>query len=438
MLTRRTLIRSVGVLGGLTAVSGCDGGDQKGRGMTERGVSPVSYVAVKAPRSAGSDADGAAAAAAVAAFGVDLYARLATAGDNLVISPWSVAVALAMTREGAAGRTASEMDTVLHGTGLGPGLSRLDQALADRVGQRPNATDELGTVGLETANSLWGQQGFTWQPDFLEALAADFAAGMHTVDYRTDAGGATTRINAWTADRTHDRIKHLIPDRVLDEMTRLVLVNAIWFKAPWFEAFEPSATADRVFHRADGSTVQAPTMANPQSQAGYGQGPGWVGASMPYAGRDLAMAVVVATGDTALSTVEASLADGGLARMLGSFTHDGTVDLQLPRWTARTSVALRKVLGELGMPTAFSDQADFSGMTTDDALQIQDALHQGFIAVDEEGTEAAAATAVVMRTTSGLAGPVRVVHADRPFLYVVYDVATRVPLFLGRVTDPTA
>jgi serpin B len=229
----------------------------------------------------------------------------------------------------------------------------------------------------------------------------------------------------------------LIPDGTLDELTRLVLVNAIWFKAPWHQAFEPTITRDLPFHRADGSTVDVPMMADAASHAGYAEGPGWRAASIPYAGQELAMAVFVPAPGHDVSDVEAALADGGLARALGSFAQDGAVDLLLPRWRTRTAAPLKEVLAALGMPTAFTDAADFSGMTHDERLLIQDALHQGFVAVDEEGTEAAAATAVVVGTTSAEL-PQRVVHADRPFVFAIHDVATGVPLFLGRVVDPTA
>jgi serpin B len=435
MLTRRALLRSAATVTGAAGLgpllTGCGDDGGPGRG-TDAG-----YVSARTPRGVGSADAGPAAAAAVAAFGVDLYGQLVADHENLVISPWSVAVALAMTRTGAVGRTATEMDTVLHGTDLGPGLNWLDHSLHARTGRRPNATGKKGDVGLETASSLWGQDGTAWQPAFLDQLASDFGAGMHTVDYRADASGAARRINAWTADRTHDRITDLIPDGALDALTRLVLVNAIWFKAPWHEAFEPGATQDLPFRRPDGSTVDAPMMASAASHAGYAEGPGWRAASVPYAGEELAMAVIVPDGDTDLSDVEATLADGGLARVLGGFSQAGAVDLLLPRWQTRTSAALKEVLGRLGMPTAFTDSADFSGMTRDEQLLVQDALHQGFVAVDEEGTEAAAATAVVVGTTSAEV-PQHVVHADRAFVFAVHDVATRVPLFLGRVVDPTA
>jgi serpin B len=435
MLSRRALLRSAATLPGAVGLGAVLTGCGDDGGTTPRATG---YVSADTPRGPGSADRAAAAAAAVAALGVDLYRSLVSEGANLVLSPWSVTVALAMTRTGAVGRTATEMDEVLHGTDLGPGLNWLDRRLHARTGHRDNATGKQGEVGLETASSLWGQDGTTWQPAFLDALATDFGAGMHTVDYRSDASGATRRINAWTADRTHDRIVDLIPDGTLDGLTRLVLVNAIWFKAPWHEAFEPSATQVLPFHRADGTTVDAPMMADAASHASYAEGPGWRAASIPYAGQELAMAVFVPDAGHELSDVETALADGGLARALGSFAQDGAVDLLLPRWRTRTAAPLKEVLVALGMPTAFDpDAADFSGMTHDERLLVQDALHQGFIAVDEKGTEAAAATAVVVGTTSAEL-PRHVVHADQPFVFAVHDVATRVPLFLGRVVDPTA
>jgi serpin B len=446
MISRRSLLRSAGMVGGTAAfgpaLAACMA-DDHGRGGPPAGgtnvMSPVGYVAANRKRTAGSDAAAATAARAVAALGVDLYSRLVTEDQNLVISPWSVMVALAMTRAGAVGRTATEMDSVLHGTDLGDGMSWLDQSLHGRTGERPNASGKNGPVGLETANSLWGQAGITWLPAFLEDLAGDFGAGMHTVDYKTDATGACRQINDWTAERTHDRITDLIPDGALDAMTRLVLVNAIWFKAPWFEAFEPENTRPQPFRRSDGSTVDVPMMTNLSPAYEFAQGPDWRAASLPYAGNELAMAVVVPQGEATLATLEDQLGDGGLNRLLASFERTAGTDVLLPKWQFRTRAALMDVLIDLGMPTAFTDAADFSAMTRDEDLQVEDVLHEGFVAVDEHGTEAAAATAVMVRAVSAqLAQEPYVVHADRPFVFVVYDVATRLPLFLGRVTDPTA
>ncbi|WP_161605537.1 serpin family protein [Pimelobacter simplex] len=227
--------------------------------------------------------------------------------------------------------------------------------------------------------------------------------------------------------------------------TRLVLVNAIYLKAPWEEPFEKTLTARGAFRRADGSTVPADLMRRPDVGARLTSGEGWRAVTLPYAGRRLAMTVVLPddTDDdgagAGLAGVERRLAADGLA--VFTPTEDGgettAVDLTLPRWTFRTAAPLREVLAGLGMPTAFTDAADFTPMTEEDLdLVVSEVLHQAFVAVDEEGTEAAAATAVVMTETSAPLTEAFVV--DRPFLFVVHDVAHGAPLFVGRVIDPTA
>jgi serpin B len=222
---------------------------------------------------------------------------------------------------------------------------------------------------------------------------------------------------------------------VLDADTRLVLVNAIYLKAPWFRRFEPSATATRPFTRADGRVLQVPTMSAPTMSGRYTRGPGWQAVDLPYAGQQLAMAVVLPDPGR-LADVERAFDGAMLARVLSGFS-PATVDLQLPRWTARTKVDLVGVLAEMGMPRAMSAVADFSGMTRAERLAIGAVPHETFVEVTEKGTEAAAATAVKVGWVS--AGPPRLpVAVDRTFLYVIHDVATATPLFVGRVDDPTA
>ena len=389
----------------------------------------ISADVARAPGSA----DTATAVAATDAMGTDLYRRLVSdAGrGNLLLSPYSIELALAMTRNGAVGDTRTQMDAVLHagdGDQLDRSINALDQALATRSGHR--GTDARnGDVSLSVANSLWGQRGFELGQPFLTTLATDYGAGMRLVDYVADAQGARRTINQWVADRTNDRIPDLLPDGSLDDLTRLVLANALYFKAPWAMPFTDAGS--QPFTRGDGTTVAAPAMTASEN-ATYGAGPGWKAAAIPYVGRELSMVVIVPDD---LSTFEQSLDGSTLASITGATTQPlGT--LQLPKFTFRSTAQLKQPLTDAGMPLAFdAGQADFSAMSTHGDLSIGDVYHQAFIAVDEQGTEAAAATAVTMSLSMAVSTNLVV---DRPFVFVIRDDATGATLFLGRVTDPTA
>ena len=354
-------------------------------------------------------------------------------------SPYSVAVALAMARNGARGETATEMDRVLRSADLSvynAGMNALTRAIESRAGAQERTDGSRATVALDVANSLWGQRDTRWETEFLAALARFYGAGMHLVDYKSNAEAARTLINRWTADKTHDRIPDLIPTGALDALVRLVLVNAIYLKAPWEEPFESSLTRPRPFRRSDGSVVRVPMMSGALELAGYGTGPGWQAARLPYAGRDLAMTVVVPDSSD-LQQFSQSLDATALRRVLSGLERVPMLNLQLPRFKVRLTTELTEHLAALGMPTAFDPtRADFSGMTTQERLFISEVFHDAYIAVDEKGTEAAAATAVVMSVTSGSL-PITL-NVDRPFFFVVHDVETATPLFIGHVADPSA
>jgi serpin B len=436
-LGRRQLLRAAlaltGAAGATSLLAAC-GADRSG--TTARGGG-AGYLVADVDRRPGSAPAGREVATVVSALGLDVHRRVVPSAGNVVTSPWSVVVALAMTRAGARGSTAREMDRVLGvvPASLGPGVDWLDRHLGALAGTHENVAGKKGTVALASANSVWAQRGVRWQAPFLAALARDYGAGLRVVDFGADPGGARRAINAWVSRQTHDRIADLIPDGTLDDLTRLVLVNALWLRAPWHQPFDKSATTSADFLRPDGSRVRARLMSAMLDDAGYADGNGWQAATIPYAGRRLAMTIVVPRDGTAIAEVEARLAGGGLARLLAA-VRPGPVRVELPRWSFRSAVNLKPVLAALGMPTAFTEAADFSGMTTQERLLIAAVVQQTFVDVDEEGTEAAAATAVVMRATSAVADP-DVVRADRAFLFVVHDVATGTPLFLGRVGDPT-
>jgi serpin B len=434
MLTRRDLFRTMLVAGlgatGLASLTSC--GDSSGT------AGAVGLAASDVRRAPGALQELPAVVAAVQAFTADLYAAAAAAGtDNLVLSPYSVAIALAMTRNGALGRTGREMDDVLHAPGidsLNGGMNELTRRIESRAREHELPDGETAEVAMSVASSLWGQQDLAWEQEFLDVLAREYGAGMRLVDYVGDAENARGLINAWTADRTGDKIPELVPEGVLDNLTRLVLVNAIHFKAPWDTPFEGERTV--AFHLADRTQTEIEMVSQHLSGAGYAQGDGWAAVQVPYLGRELAMTVVLADD---LAALEDRL-DGELLAALTTMHQPaaGGVNLTMPRWDFRTRLDLSTLLSELGMPTAFdAEAAELEGMTTAEAdLHLTHVLHEATITVDEDGTEAAAATGVVVGVTSAPPEPPAEVVLDRPFLFVVHDVETGTPLFVGRVTDP--
>ena len=376
--------------------------------------------------------------AALHALAGGLYGRLAAEPGNLVLSPYSVAVALGMTLPGAGGRTAAEMRDVLGVTSdarFHGGLNALTTHVEGLAGPQERADGTKADLALDGANQLYGQNGVGWERDFLDLLAREYGAGLRTVDFENAHEEARVLINDWVAGRTQDRIPELIPAGVLNDLTRLVLVNALYLKAPWESPFEKSLTESMPFHRPDGSTVDVDTMVQPSLTTTVTQGDGWQAARLPYAGRALAMTLVLPDPGQ-MPEVSRSLTSGALADMV-SAGRPAMLDLRMPRWTFRTPTPLNGVLQQLGMRTPFDhEEADFRPMTEEDLdLHISAVLHEGFIAVDEDGTEAAAATAVVVALES--APVTEPFHVDRPFLFTIHDLEYGTPLFLGRVDDPS-
>ncbi len=381
-------------------------------------------------------ADPTAAAAAVNAFAADLHEQLLAANPtaNLVFSPASIAIALAMTSAGAKGATLAEMDGVLH-VADAAAIHRSMNGLAasfDACNKAKDLAAEGGegtqAVKVSITNSLWSQDGLQLEPAFLDTLAAEYGAGVETVDYSTDTAGARSTINDWVADATEDRIPELLGDGVLTRDTLLTLVNAVYLKANWAAEILPQATEDEPFTTAAGTTVTVPMM-HTGGQLAYAEGDGWQATSLAYAFGDLEM--VFAVGDTATTALpDSSVLFPQLSTRL--------VQLGLPRFDFATNANLGAILTAMGMATAFSDRADFSGITADAALFISDVVHQANITLDEKGTEAAAATAVVMAGTSAPIDPPAVITLDRPFTFWLRHTGNGAVLFMGRVNDPTA
>lgn len=385
------------------------------------------------------------------AFAVDLLRALTSSGapaaeDNVVISPYSISIALAMTYAGAKGETADEMARALHfslpSDRLHAAFNSLDQTLAKRSREIPPSGegDKTSRVEFTVVNQLWAQQGYAFLAEFLERLAADYGAGLRTVDFVKDAEAARLAINAWVAQVTKDRIKDLLPGGSVNDLTRLVLTNAVYLKAPWLTPFDEAATQDGEFHLGDGSTVTVPFM-HQTELLGFAESERWQVVELPYKGGELAMVIMLPRGEGAEGDLAASVGDLSgteLARLLGDGPlQSQNLSLALPKFTTSSELSLEDALRTLGMTISFTDNADFSGMTGEKDLAIGGVFHNGFVAVDEAGTEAAAATAVVMRATAAPAEP-RSVTVDRPFLWLIRDVETGTILFLGQVLDPRA
>ncbi|WP_437816095.1 serpin family protein [Sorangium sp. So ce1078] len=365
-------------------------------------------------------------------FALELYRQVGAEPGNLFYSPYSVSSALAMTYAGARGETAEQMARALRFTlpqeRLHPAFNALDLALASR-GEGAEGQDGEG-FRLNVANAIWGQVGSSLAPSFLDVLAESYGAGLHVVDFAQAPGEAREIINGWVAKRTEERIKDILPEGAIQPATRLVLTNAIYFNAAWQFPFEEEETAPGDFTLADGSTVSVPMMSG-NAQVRYGEGDGYEALEMPYDGGELSMVLVL---PSELGGFEAGLdrerLDGVLAS-LGS----RSVTMTLPRFKIESTLDLVPPLTELGMPIAFSGLADFSGMNGQGGLYISDVLHKAFVSVNEAGTEAAAATAVVIGETS--APEPATIHFDRPFLFFIRDHATGAILFAGRVANPS-
>ncbi len=421
MKTRLAALLSLVLVTSACSPAGSTGGD-------------IALARADVPRASAAPADASAAGAAISAFGLDLYRAMATGQTNVVLSPTSIALALAMARAGARGQTAVEMDAVMHGLASDDNaawLNALDQALATRSGTFKDDSGADLPVALRIANAPFAQQGMPLEKAYLEALASRFGAGLRLVDYVAATEQARKLINGWVDGQTEHRIPELLVPGVLTPDTRLALVNAIYLKAPWLTPFPAESTKPGAFTLADGSAVEIPMMATTATMR-YAAGAGWRAVEIPYIGDSLAMTVVVPDD---LATFEQALTAGQLASIIGGLA-ETQVSLTFPTFSIETKAELGDVLAALGMPSAFDGRADFSGITTAERLAISNVIHQANIDVDEKGTEAAAATAVVMRATAMPAEPVTL-RVDRPFLFALRDVPTGAILFLGRVADPS-
>ena len=367
-------------------------------------------------------------------FAWDLYQKVsAGSSDNLVFSPASISIALAMTYGGAAGTTASQMATTLHFSlppeRLHPAFDALDLAL-----ESPPASADAGSFRLSLANALWGQQGFTILPAYLDLLAENYGAGLQLVDFEGATEPARLTINQWVSDETAGKIPDLIPKGVLDALTRLVLTNAVYFKADWQAPFDANSP-DGTFNSPSGP-VQVPMMASHDGPpVPAWSGAGYRAAALPYKGGTTSLVLIVPDAGT-FDAFASGLTSDALDAILTAAPSDSTT-VSLPRFKFMTTLPLSDVLSSMGMVDAFEGtKADLSGIDGGHDLFIKAVLHQALIAVDEKGTEAAAATAVIGETDGAVFNPNPLI-VDRPFLFAIRDDATGAIVFLGRVLDPS-
>ena len=374
------------------------------------------------------------------AFAADLYRTVASdATGNLVFSPYSAMAALAMACGGARAGTADEMAAVLRVGDDPAAWHAARNALAQGLAAPPAPTDTGDPFVLESTNALFGQAGYAFKPAFVALLVAHYGAPLMTVDYLADPERARGAINAWVAARTRDRIPELLGPGTVDDMTRFGLVNAVYFKASWAQHFDAARTGLAPFHRVDGTTVTVPTM-HGGVPGEYARGDGWQAVRLWYAGN--AAMTIVMPDEGRFADFEHSV-DGDLLARLARGDLDWELDrltLSLPRWKTGTTVDLEAVLTALGIRSLFTPPplpggADLGGIADDD-LFVKVAVQKAAIAVDENGTEATAATAIMGGTTG--AGPVnRTLAVDRPFWYEITDTSTGTVLFMGRVVDPS-
>ena len=409
-------------------IAGCTGPEHPGPPAGQD--TPVPPVATTPSPVSGS---GESVVAANNRFALDLYARLADEEDgNIFFSPFSISSALAITWEGARGNTADEIRAVFHFPD-DPAVMR-EEFAATMAGINSGSS----AYTLRTANALWAEQTYPFLPEYISTAGRYYSADTTNLDFITKPEESRVTINTWVEEQTGEKIKDILPEGSIDPLTRLVITNAIYFKGTWVKQFDEEKTTEETFRTGTGTIIRVPMMQRTDKDAVYGYAETDVlqVLSMPYesdSGKELSMLVLLPKGDdlTAVGLDAESLSD--LQQNLTS----RRVMVYFPKFTLETKYSLPPTLSVMGMPTAFTGAADFSGMDGTRNLFIDDVIHQAFVEVNEEGTEAAAATAGIIKLSSmPVEEPVPVFRADHPFIFLIQDDETGNILFMGRVTNP--
>jgi len=365
-------------------------------------------------------------------FAIDLYSKYKTNEGNVFFSPYSISTALAMTYEGARGQTAEEMQKVFY---FPEDSNTMRNGYANLYAEI-NKPDKK--YKLSVANALWAENDFQFLDEYFNVVDQYYNGKVTNLDFKRDPEGSRVTINNWVEDKTNDKIKDLIPSGVINSMTRLVLTNAVYFKGEWVKQFNKDDTIERDFTTDSNNIVKAFMMQRTDDESIYNYGENNILQilEMPYSGDDLSMLIILPK-DNNLEDVEKSFTTDELSDWKDELKEQ-RVNVFLPRFKFETKYFMAEDLAEMGMPTAFGN-ADFSGMTGKMDLAISQVIHQAFVEVNEEGTEAAAATAVIMKETSaGPGGPtIPVFNANHPFIFIIQQKDTGNILFMGRVSNPT-
>jgi len=377
-------------------------------------------------------------------FALELFAKLQSTKGNLFFSPYSISTALAMAHAGARNETESQMAGVLHfPVSVNRRTDSSSKSLPDRqqfalafgkIIKDLNNRGKKGGYTLKVANALWGQKNYGFLEEFLKLIETSYDGRLNEVDFVTAAETARKTINDWVEKKTNDKIKNLISEGVLDSMTRLVLTNAIYFKGNWARQFKESRTKDSPFTLTDGRKIDVATM-NQKAEFGYMETDTFQALELPYVDEELSMVILLPIEYDALDEFEKILTPDNLSSWLAKI-HKREVVVFVPKFKITSQFALASVLKSMGMKDAFSSGADFSGINGKRDLFISAVIHKAFVEVNEEGTEAAAATGVVMRLTSIGPAPIPVFRADHPFLFLIRDNLSGSILFIGRVANP--
>lgn len=359
-------------------------------------------------------------------FACDLYSRLRAEKGNLFFSPNSISTALAMTYGGARADTEKQIADVLHFDLAQDQLHQAFSALRNRL----NVDDK--DVEVRVANRLWGQTGYQFLPAYLQLTKNRYGAELGEVDFTHQTEAARQAINTWVAEQTKDKIRDLIPAGVLNELTRLVLTNAIYFKGKWESQFKEKATKNLPFHTSTDAKTDVPMM-HQTHEFKYAVVDNLQIIELPYVGNRLSMLVLLPKEVDGLQSLEEKLTQANLDKWTATL-HEQEVGVHLPKFTMSSEFSLNDVLQAMGMTAAFAQTADFSGMNGKKDLHLSAVVHKAFVDVNEEGTEAAAATAVTVETKSDRT--TTTFRADRPFVFLIRDGQTGSILFMGRLASP--